>query len=142
MLSTAADLVSLAQLAPWLAVGVLALFASGWVYRQSRRQVNAVEARAQASAARQGKRLGELEKLVALEKLRRQQVEWVLLDEGVDLPLWPADGPDQPRPRRAPTRDDRDDRDDRDLGSDYTADLPIRTPVPPLPQGLAGGHRR
>jgi hypothetical protein len=119
MLSTAADVLSLAQAAPWLAVGVLALVAAAWVYRQSRRAVREVRDEAARSAASQGKRLGELEKAVGLLDLRRRQTEAALLDEDVELPYWPPDGPQQPRRRR----------DVDELGPET---MQRRVPIPPL----------
>lgn len=138
MLSTAADVASLAQAAPWLAVGLLSLVASAWVYRQGRRSVREVEERSSLSAVRQGKRLGELTQQVGLLDLRRRQVEWVLLDEGLDLPYWPADGPQQPRPRQRPADVDEDQADDEPL---FTAEAP-RIPVPPLDPEISARHRR
>jgi hypothetical protein len=133
MLSTAADLASLAQAAPWLAVGVLTLVAAAWVYRQGRRQNALTRAELQTSAVRQGKRLGELEKVCELLLLRRRQVEYELLNLGVELPYWPPDGPDQPRPRRRePAAVDQADED--------TAYAPPR--VPPLPADIGARHRR
>jgi hypothetical protein len=135
MLSDAADLARIAQSAPWIAVGVLALVAAAWVYRQSRRAIAAAKAEMQLSALRQGKRLGELEKVCELLLLRRRQVEWELLDMGVELPYWPPDGPEQPRPRRRqPVEDQADDE-----PTDYS---PPRVPVPPLPADLGARHRR
>ena len=126
MLSTAADVLSLAQAAPWLAVGVLALVAAAWVYRQSRRAVRELRDESARSAASQGKRLGELEKAVGLLDLRRRQVEAALLDEDVELPYWPPDGPQQRRPRR---RDVDEDYADDELGPET---IQRRIPVPPL----------
>lgn len=134
MLSDAADLARLAQIAPWLAVGVLSLVAAAWVYRQSRRAVLAAENRALASAARQGRRLGELEKLTGLLDLRRRQVEAALLDEGVSLPYWPPDGPQQARARARDV--------DEDLADDELETIQRRIPVPPLDPAMAGPHRR
>jgi hypothetical protein len=140
MLSTAADLASLAQAAPWLAVGVLALVAAAWVYRQGRRQNATTKAELQTSAVRQGKRLGELEKVCELLILRRKQVEYELLALGVDLPFWPPDGPDQPRPRRRePVQDVAEDQ-DGEADTAYAA--PERVPVPPLPSDIGARHRR
>lgn len=135
MLSDAADLAQLAQLAPWLAVSLLALFAVGWVYRQSRRQLAAAEERQRESNRRQGERIGELEQTVGLLDLRRRQVEWVLLDEGLELPYWPPDGPQQPRARRRDVDEDQDDAGPRTAAAPYL-------PVPPLPEGIAARHRR
>lgn len=128
MLSTAADVLSLAQAAPWLAVGVLALVAAAWVYRQSRRAVRDLRDEVGRSAASQGKRIGELEKGVGLLDLRRRQTEAALLDEDVELPYWPPDGPQQPRPRRRDVDEDQDYAPD-DLGPET---LHRRIPVPPL----------
>jgi hypothetical protein len=126
MLSTAVDLAQLAQAAPWLAVGLLALSASAWVYRQGRLSRKAAEERSQASARAQGKRLGDLERQVGMLDLRRRQVEYALLDGGVDLPYWPADGPAQPHPGR-----DNEPSEER------------RAPVPPLPDlATIRRHRR
>jgi hypothetical protein len=151
MLSTAADLAQLATAAPWLAVSALALVAVAWTYRQARRAVRAAEDRADLSAARQGKRLGQLEKALALLDLRRRQVEDVLLDEGVELPIWPPDGPDQrraaPRRRRdyAPhSESDPWAQDGVPLPHDEpgTEHLPLRVPVPPLDPAVGERYRR
>jgi hypothetical protein len=140
MLSTAADALAVAQAAPWLAVGVLALVAAAWVFRQGRRSLQAAEDRLSLSAVRQGKRLGELTQQVGLLDLRRRQVEWVLVDEGLELPYWPADGPDQPRPRPRPRRDVDEDQAD-ELTEHGTTERP-RIPVPPLDPEVAARHRR
>lgn len=129
MLSTAADLTQLAQLAPWLAVGIVCLGAAVWVYRQQRR-----------SARDQGERLGELERRAESERDRRRQVEAVLIDLGVPLPWWPPDGPDAPRARLR-WREDEDQADDPDRLSPETEVR--RVPVPPLPDSpTLARHRR
>lgn len=132
MLSTAADLTQLAAAAPWLAVGVLSLAVAAWVYRQGRRAVKAAEDRCAVSAVRQGKRIGDLEHTVGLLDLRRRQVEWELLDQGLELPPWPPDGAPRPRPRNTP---------DEVAGGPDTEYAP-RVPVPPLPADVAARHRR
>jgi hypothetical protein len=143
MLGAAADLAQLAGAAPWLAVGALCLAASAWIYRQQRRGLVEARRESAASAARQGKRLGELERETALLKLRRQQVEWVLLDLGIPLPMWPPDGPDQPRPRRRNVDEDLADDVDEDLADDVEPmTTERRIPVPPLPLDLGARHRR
>lgn len=97
----------------------------------------------QRSARPQGERLGEIERRQELERTRRRQVEALLLDLGVQLPYWPPDGPNQPRPR--PYRDDMADElddpaDDVDeLGPETIA---RRVPVPPLPDDVGARHRR
>lgn len=136
MLSTAADLAQLAGTAPWLAVGLLSLVASAWVYRQSRRALQTLRDDVARSATSQGRRIGDTEKLTGLLDLRRRQVEAVLLDEGVALPYWPPDGPQQQRPRR-PLEVDEDLADD--LGPET---MQRRVPVPPLDPAVARGHRR
>jgi hypothetical protein len=102
------------------------------------------------SARPQGERLGELERIVRLERTRRQQVEAQLIGLGVPLAYWPPDGLQQPRrPRRdwhvdLPPRDDED-QVDEDLVEDLrTAEAP-RPPVPPIPPDEAARfarHRR
>ena len=134
MLSTAADVLSLAEAAPWVAVGVLALVAAAWVYRQSRRALADLRAEVTRSAAAQGKRLGELEKGTGLLDLRRRQVEYALADAGLELPYWPADGPQQPRHRRDVDEDLAD-----ELGPET---MQRRIPVPPLDPAVGRGHRR
>lgn len=107
-LSTA-DVLSLSQ----LGAGVVALFAAAWVYRQGRRAVKAAEDRCARSATRQGERLGDLEREVALLQLRRRQTEYQLTAEGVGLPWWPPDGEptrqpvDDPPPTRFLTEQER-----------------------------------
>lgn len=135
MLSTAADVAQLASAAPWLAVGALSLVAAAWVYRQSRRAVRVAEDRCARSAARQGERLGKLEKTAGLLDLRRRQVEWTLLELGVELPPWPPDGP-------PPARRRRDDEDQGDVFVEPNATEVRRVPVPPLPDGVGARHRR
>jgi hypothetical protein len=136
MLSTAADALQLAQAAPWLAVGVLSLLASAWVWRQNRRQLAALKDEVARSGRHQGERLGDVEDRCGLLDLRRRQVEWVLLDDGLELPYWPPDGADQPRPRRR--------RDvDEDLADELSPEtIARRLPVPPLDPAVAARHRR
>lgn len=140
MLSTAADLVSLAGAAPWLAVAVLCLLAAAWVYRQSRRATAALRTEvllavgelredATSSATRQGKRLGNLENFAELSDVRRRQTESALAAAGAPLPDWPPDGP---LPRPSGPRHYADDLDDA-----WTRESPA---VPPLPD--YSEHRR
>lgn len=134
MLSTAADIAQLASAAPWLAVGALSLVAAAWVYRQGRRAVKTAEDRCAVSAMRQGKRIGELERAAGLLDLRRRQVEWELIDLGVNLPPWPPDGPPPPpRPRQAA---------EELVDDDPATDFAPRIPVPPLPADIGARHRR
>jgi hypothetical protein len=110
---------------PWWATAfaaVLLSVAAGVARRITRR-----------SARPQGERLGELERRLDLEQTRRKQIEAVLIDDGLRLPYWPPDGPNQYRPRRD-ADDDRDDR--RDAPSTALDPLPI-PPLPDYPQ-----HRR
>lgn len=82
------------------------------------------------SARPQGERIGEVERVIRLERTRRQQVEATLIGLGVPLPYWPPDGPNQPRPVGYPRRDvDQRDVED-DLDELRTAEAP-RPPVPP-----------
>lgn len=135
MLSAAADFAQLTQVAPWLAVGLLALVASAWVYRQNRRNLAALEARLQGSNVRQGKRLGIVEHDIGLLDLRRRQSEWELADRyGIELPMWPADGPPPNRARR---------RDDEELVDElFPATEARRIPVPPLDPAVAARRHR
>jgi hypothetical protein len=108
---------------PWWATAfaaVLLSIAAGIARRITRR-----------SARPQGERLGELERLVLLEQTRRRQIEAVLIDDGLPLPYWAPDGPNQyrGRPRRDVDEDDR--RDDRRDEPPSTALDPL--PIPPLP---------
>jgi hypothetical protein len=133
MLSTAADVLQFAQTAPWVAVGVLALVAAAWVYRQGRRGLAELRAHVDGSAERQGKRLGDLEKSTGMLDLRRRQVEYALADAGLELPYWPADG----APHRRPRDVDEDQADE--LGPDT---MQRRIPVPPLDPAVGRSHRR
>lgn len=135
MLSTAADLAQLAQMAPWLAVSLLSLLASLWVYRQSGKRLQAAEDRLQGSANRQGERLGELEHTTGLLDLRRRITEEELLEDGIRLSHWPPDGP---RPQPAPRRYD-DDQADEEPRTNF---VPSSPPVPPLPSDIGARHRR
>jgi hypothetical protein len=129
------DALDLARLpAPWIAVAVLALSASAWVYRQTGRRVADVANEARLSAGRQGKRIGELENAVTALNLWRRQAAYALAEADVDPPYWPPDGPDQPRARRR--------RVDEDLDDDATDYAAPRVPVPPLPADLGARHRR
>lgn len=126
------DLARLAQAAPVLAGGVLLLAAAAWLYRQGRRANADTAAEARMSAGRQGKRIGELEIALQSLDLWRRQLVHELVDQDIDVPFWPPDGPDQPqRPRR---RVDDD-------ATDYAAPAP-RVPVPPLPDDVGARHRR
>lgn len=105
------------------------------------------------SARPQGERIGEVERVIRLERTRRQQVEATLIGLGVPLPYWPPDGLLQPRDRRFSgeasssswssqedfRRDDAGDVDEH-LADDETAVR--RVPVPPLPDDLGARHRR
>lgn len=130
----AIDLARLAQAAPVLAAGLLLLAAAAWIYRQARRGIGDVASEARLSAARQGKRIGELEIAVAALDLYRRQLAYCLAEDGVEVPFWPPDGPDQPRTRRRPLELD-------DEPTDYAAPAP-RVPVPPLPDDVGARHRR
>jgi hypothetical protein len=136
MLSTAADLVSLAAAAPWLAVAVLSLLLCLWVYRQGRRGLAELRKDCAGSARAQGERIGQLERDVDLLSVRRRQIEAALEDDGLRLPWWPPDGP---RPRDIV-------REDRGPAEPYTteASSPL-PPVPPFPEDEAARlarHRR
>jgi hypothetical protein len=124
------DLLSLYKAAPWLAVSVLCLFLSLWVYRQGRRAVTALEGKCARSARAQGERIGELEQEQELERTRRLQLEDELARRGVDLPWWPPDGN---RPRPLPTA--------APLREPFTAEAPFSPPVPPLSDDFTR-HRR
>lgn len=108
MLSTAADVLSVATAAPWLAVVIVCLVVVFWVYKQGRKATEALEQktnlalerleqRLTRSAVSQGERLGDLEERAELERVRRLQLEDELTRRGMDLPCWPPDG-DRPRP--------------------------------------------
>jgi hypothetical protein len=137
MLGDVLDLVKLTVAAPWIAATVVSLVTCAWLYRQYRRGLTDLDARLSLSAARQGERLGKLEKVSELLALRRRQVEAELIDLGVDLPYWPPDGPTQPRARLRP-------RADEDLADEPTAAefARSRVPVPPLPADIGARHRR
>lgn len=80
MLSTGADLLSLTNGRPLLALAALVLAAAGWIARRAFR-----------SQARQGSRIGTLEKVLKSERTRRRQVEQCLREQGIELPYWPDD---------------------------------------------------
>lgn len=84
--------------------------------------------RRQATSSRsQGIRIGNLEKTLELEVVRRRQVEAELLADGLRLPWWLEDN--TPPARQLPDRYD-----------DVTTE---RRAVPPLPDGPAlSRHRR
>jgi hypothetical protein len=112
---------------PWWATAfatVLLALAAGIARRITRR-----------SARPQGERLGDLERRLTLEQTRRRQIEAVLIDDGLRLPYWPPDGPNQYRP----TLRADDDRDDRELldQAPATAHAPSIPPLPEYPH-----HRR
>lgn len=99
-----------------------------------------VASTARRSARLQGERIGELERRASLEQTRRRQVEAVLLDDGLRLPYWPPDGPNQPRISRwepSPVDDHDDHHDDHDDHRDDVDDLDERYPqtyaVPAVP---------
>lgn len=96
----------------------------------------AVARRQSASSRSQGKRIGRLEKILALEVVRRRQVEAVLLQDGLRLPWWPEDN-------TPPARElAMDEDEDLDLDDAATAAAP-RITVPPLPNSAAlSRHRR
>jgi hypothetical protein len=82
----------------------------------------------------QGERLGEVERLIESERTRRRQIERELYERyGVELPYWPPDGPNQPRPRWT---DDDDQADDEPEAATTT----VRPSIPPLPD--YSHHRR
>ena len=94
------------------------------------------------SAKPQGERLGSLERVLESERTRRRQVEALLVQRyGIQLPYWPPDGPNQPRPPadRWDDDEDQDDEDDDDLGPET---LHRRIPVPPLDPAISARHRR
>jgi hypothetical protein len=87
------------------------------------------------SARPQGERLGQIERLVESERTRRRQAERELYERyGVELPYWPPDGPNQPRP--APRPYDDEDRADEPADA-RTRSAPSIPPLPDYPQ-----HRR
>lgn len=97
------------------------------------------------SVARIGSRVGDLERLTDSERTRRQQVESVLLELGVPLPIWPGD-PAPVRELAVLRRRDRDrDRDDEDQGEAQPDPYPLTTerPAPPPPlRATSAAHRR
>jgi len=56
------------------------LAAAGWIGRRVARSI-----------ARQGARLGTVEKVLKSERLRRRQLEQILREERIPLPYWPDD---------------------------------------------------
>jgi hypothetical protein len=88
------------------------------------------------SARPQGERLGQIERLVESERTRRRQAERELYERyGVELPYWPPDGPNQPRPAPRYRDDDEDQADE--LPDARTRSAPSIPPLPDYPQ-----HRR
>jgi hypothetical protein len=141
---TLSDLFSNARDAPLLLLGFGALLsivvtAAGIIGR-----------RLVASMARQGARVGTLERTMRSERLRRRQLEQCLREDGIPLPYWPDDPPElysqwrsrlpeRPDWSPAPERDPRDDPRDE---HPETSEAP-RITVPPLPDSAAlARHRR
>lgn len=128
MLSTTADLFQLAGGAgPWFALALVLLGIAARVARSQRQ-----------SATRQGERIGALERRADAERDRRLQVEAALIEYGIPLPWWPADGPQQHRRRTFAPYDDDDQADEYDPRTSETPRVP---PIPPLPERMAA-HRR
>jgi hypothetical protein len=96
--------------------------------------------RAAGSLQRIGGRVGELEQTVASEQTRRQQVEAVLIELGIPLPVWPADPVNlrelavlRGRSRREESRREREDeREDLEDGAGDEL-LTREAPLPPVP---------
>jgi hypothetical protein len=143
-------LTALAQQAPAMVLGAVALFLALWGYRQARRADTLVEARLSVSQVRQGERLGKLTTAVELLDMRRLIVEEELTDLGVRLSYWPPDGRKYAsRPARGdasagpPEHDDHRADDDDPAGYGPPETEARRIPVPPLPPHDAiPRHRR
>jgi hypothetical protein len=80
MMATLGDLLARRDTPVLLLLAVAVLLAASLIARK-----------AFASQARQGKRLGTIERLMQSERTRRRQVEQVLREQGIELPYWPDD---------------------------------------------------
>lgn len=117
----------LAPDSPWflvLAVGLLVAAAG-------------VARRLWSSVRRIGERVGTLETTATSERTRRQQVECVLLELGVPLPVWPSDPVSLRelavlRRRASLVRDDDEDQADELLTTE--------APLPPVPPRAFARH--
>jgi hypothetical protein len=69
-----------------------------------------------ASMARQGARIGTLERTLRSERLRRRQLEQCLREDGIPLPYWPDDPPElyAANARRGNAYQDQDSSNDLD----------------------------
>lgn len=100
------------------------------------------------SIARQGARVGTLERTLRSERLRRRQLEQCIREDGVPLPYWPDDPAELYAANRRPSypapRDDGPDWTPADQLVTTFDPLP-RVPVPPLSdeeRTAAARHRR
>lgn len=114
----------LAADSPWvLAVAGVVFAVTGYVVR-----------RLFASVRRIGGRVGDLERRADSEQTRRRQVERELRRQGIALPYWPPDGPNQ-EPAGSLARYTADDLDELDdLDDDLTREHELIRERPPVPQ--------
>lgn len=97
----------------------------------------AIGRRLWASLRRIGERVGKLETELVSERTRRQQVECVLLEDGIPLPVWPGDPANLRELAVLRRRVAILARDDEDQDDDYRAgpltSLADEAPLPPVP---------